>query len=255
MGLDEKGEKMSKSKGNVLDPIPILQKYGGDTFRLWSASEASQGYDFRISEVKIAGTGKFLTKLWNIARFISSFPTLQNGIVKPTQTDKWILAQLSAVVSDCLNGYNEFNFFVPANKLRDFTWNIFADHYMEMSKWRAYGERDCTKDEQQAAQSTLHYCLKTLLLLFAPIIPFITDKIWLEIYGKESIHLEEFPKPEWHDENLVGATEKIVSFNSEVWKVKRSRGLSLKDGIDLNVPHELSAYARDLIAMHNLIRK
>ncbi|MEM3041403.1 MAG: class I tRNA ligase family protein, partial [Nitrososphaerota archaeon] len=109
LGLDEKGEKMSKSRGNVIDPGPILEKYGADVFRYWSAQEASLGYDFRISEQRIASAGRFLTKLWNIARFVSQFPYPRRAKLSPT--DRWILAELNKLVNECIDGYNSFNFF------------------------------------------------------------------------------------------------------------------------------------------------
>ena len=91
-GLDEKGMKMSKSKGNALDPLPVIQKSGADTFRFWSASEINHGYDFRCSEQKIESTKKFLSKLWNVSRFLSSFPLIDSANL--TDTDKWILSEL-----------------------------------------------------------------------------------------------------------------------------------------------------------------
>ncbi|MGH7462734.1 MAG: class I tRNA ligase family protein, partial [Longimicrobiales bacterium] len=117
MGLDEHGRQMSKSRGNVIDPIPILEKYGADMFRFWSAQEASLGYDFRCSEARIAGAGKFLTKLWNLARFISSFPQPRQR-PRLAAADRWILAELAHLINEALAGYREFNFFVPATKVR-----------------------------------------------------------------------------------------------------------------------------------------
>ncbi|MFH8119939.1 MAG: class I tRNA ligase family protein, partial [Candidatus Aenigmatarchaeota archaeon] len=247
-GVDEKGEKMSKSKGNVIDPLPILEKYGADTFRFWSAQESSLGEDFRCSEQRIANAGKFLTKLWNIARFVSSFP--QPKKAKLTETDKWILAELSKLIEGCLKGYEEFNFFIPATKLREFTWNLFASHYVEMVKPRAYGE-NFSKEEQRSAWFTLHTCLKNILLLLAPIVPFITEKIWSELYGKKSIHLQNFPKPLWKTEHAK-LTEKIVEFNSKVWNLKKEKGISLKDEIEIKIPEELKVFEKDLRAMHNI---
>jgi len=91
-GLDEKGMKMSKSKGNALDPLPIIEKFGADTFRFWSASEVNHGNDFRCSEQKIESTKKFLTKLWNVSRFLSSFPMVESADL--ADTDKWIISEL-----------------------------------------------------------------------------------------------------------------------------------------------------------------
>jgi len=248
-GLDEKGEKMSKSKGNVIDPFPILERYGADRFRFWCAQESSLGEDYRISEERIANAGKFITKLLNIARYVSNFPRPRRASLTPT--DKWILSELSITVRRCLEGYRDFNFFIPATTIRNFTWNIFADHYIEMSKQRAYG-RGFSEKEQRAAWFTLHEVLRTILLLLAPITPFITDYLWRRLYSKKSIHLEKFPKPAW-SRAYAKYTEKIIEFNSNVWRVKKERGLSLKDPIEVEIPRELKPFAKDLVAMHNIV--
>jgi len=248
-GLDEKGEKMSKSKGNVIDPAPILEKYGADRFRFWCAQESSLGEDFRISEERIANAGKFITKLMNIARYISAFPRPRRAALTPS--DKWILSELSNMVRRCLDGYRDLNFFTPATTIRNFAWNIFADHYIELSKQRAYG-RGFSEKEQRAAWFTLHEVLRTILLLLAPITPFMTDYLWRKLYSKKSIHLEKFPKPKWN-RRYARYTEDLISFNSMVWKMKKERRLSLKDPIDLRVPAKLRLFERDLVAMHNLI--
>jgi len=249
MGLDERGEKMSKSRGNVIDPRPILEKYGADVFRFWSAQEASLGYDFRISEEKIAAAGRFLTKLWNVARYVSRFPRPNRA--RLTGTDRWILSELSALVEESLRGYRDFNFFVPATRVRNFVWNLFADHYIEMTKVRALGVGG-DGPGARAAWYTLHTVLRTCLLLLAPITPFITDYVWRALYSGRSIHLERFPRPGWGKE-YRGYTERIIAFNSEVWRVKKSRNLSLKDPIEMGVPEALKPFERDLIAMHNLV--
>jgi len=248
-GVDERGERMSKSKGNVMDPIPMLEKYGADDFRFWNASEGNLGSDFRCSEEKIASSSKFLTKLWNIARFISSFP-VESGTVKPTETDAWMLAELSELIGDCLRGYEDFNFFVPTTRIKDFTWNLFAAHYVEMVKTRAYG-RGFSEQEQKAAWFTLHTCMRNILLLLAPIMPFITDYIWGILYGKRSIHGEKFPKAEWPT-GSADLTEKLLEFNSMIWNAKKERGLSLKDGIEMEIPVYLKPLGKDLMAMHNI---
>ncbi|MBI2546885.1 MAG: valine--tRNA ligase [Candidatus Aenigmarchaeota archaeon] len=246
--VDEKGEKMSKSKGNVIDPIPILQTYGADVFRYWNATESSLGSDFRCSDQRIANGGKFLTKLWNVSRFISMFPTVEKAEL--TETDKWILSELSKLAEECMAGYSDFNFFIPANKIREFAWNVFADHYIEMIKKRAYGE-GFSKEEQQSAWFTLHKCLETILELLAPIVPHMTDFIARKLYHKYSIHTEEFPKPEWKSK-LSDSTPKIIEFNSSVWNRKKENKLSLKDPITMELPKDLNPFEKDLKAMHNL---
>jgi valyl-tRNA synthetase len=249
LGLDEHGEKMSKSRGNVIDPAPILEKYGADCFRFWTTQEANLGEDFRISEAKIAGAGKFLTKLWNVSRYVSCFPYPRRAKLQPS--DRWILAVLSETVDRCLKGYRELNFFIPSTSLRDFIWNIFAPHYIEMTKPRAYAA-GFDKVEQQAAWYTLHTVLKTCLIMLAPITPFMTDAIWRRLYGSKSIHLNVFPKPVW-PRQPARYTDKIMEFNTTVWSMKKTSGLSLKDEIKYPIPSELKPFERDLRAMHNLV--
>lgn len=247
-GVDEHGTKMSKSKGNVIDPLPIIQKFGADTFRFWSASEINLGYDFRCSEQKIESTKKFLSKLWNVSRFLSGFPVLKSG--KLGATDKWILSELDKIIIECKKGYGEFNFFIPATAIREFTWNLFAAHYIEMVKGRAYGT-GFSDDERDGAIYTLHKVFSTILHLLAPITPFITDYLWQSLYSDKTIHKERFVEPE-NNEGLTKFTKEIVEFNSNVWNKKKETGLSLKDSIDFQVPANLEPFAKDLRVMHNL---
>ena len=247
-GLDEKGMKMSKSKGNAIDPLPVIQKSGADTFRFWSASEINQGYDFRCSEQKIESTKKFLSKLWNVSRFLSSFPIIESG--KLTDSDKWILSELDKLISVCNEGYSKYNFFIPATALREFTWNIFAAQYIEMAKARAYGI-GFDDDERDGAIFTLHKVLSTILKLLAPITPFITEHLWQTLYSKNSIHKEQLPKIE-NIEDMTNMTQTIVEFNSKVWNEKKQNNLSLKDSIKIEIPENLNQFKKDLIAMHNL---
>ena len=135
----------------------------------------THGYDFRCNEVKIESAKKFLSKLWNISRFISSFPVIDEADLEPT--DKWIMSELDNLVSKCKKGYDEYNFFIPAVAIREFMWNLFAAHYMEMVKSRAYGD-GVSAEQKNSAIFTLHKVLSTVLKLLAPITPFISDKIW-----------------------------------------------------------------------------
>jgi valyl-tRNA synthetase len=275
-GVDEKGEKMSKSKGNVIDPFPVIQKYGADTFRFWSASEANLGYDFRCSEQRIAGAQKFLSKLWNIGRFLSSFEVIGERQAPPylEPSDRWILAELARVVKECRRGYIEYNFFVPANAIRDFTWHLFAAHYIEMVKGRAYitntNDGNNKNDEEErgkkSALYTLHRCFSTILSLIAPVIPFIVEELWTKMYSSETpIHRQAMFKKEEEleeieeDAEMTKYTKAIIDFNSMVWNKKKEtisketgKPLSLKDPIDIPVPPELEQFGVDLKAMHNL---
>ena len=260
-GVDEKGEKMSKSKGNVIDPFPIIHHYGADAFRFWSASEGSLGHDFRCSEQRIAGSKNFLSKLWNIGRFISSFDILPETPAQLFATDKWIISELSTLIDDCKKGYNDFNFFVPSNAIREFTRNLFAAHYIEMVKARAYNQEDSIG--HKSAIFTLHRCLSTILLLLAPICPFITEELWTKIYSAKSVHVQHLPdfsQGDYHE--LLKYTGQITDFNSKVWNKKKEtisdktgKPLSLKDPLEISIPTELNLFKKDLGLMHNLIEK
>ena len=248
-GLDERGLKMSKSRGNAIDPLPLIEKMGADTFRFWSAGEIGHGSDFRCNEQKIESTKKFLSKLWNVARLVSGFE--RRGPGEPQDADRWIMAELDRLVAECRKGYSEYNFFVPAVAVREFVWNVFAAHYLEMVKKRAYGEVS-GEAGRDAAVDTMHRVLSSVLRLLAPIAPFITEHLWQELYSDgQSIHLQELPSPSGHPGPPVSG-ERIYAFNSSVWNAKKERGLSLKDPIDVEVPHELRGVAADLRAMHNL---
>lgn len=249
-GLDERGLKMSKSRGNAIDPYPVIRQYGADAFRLWSASEVNHGYDFRCNEQKIDSMRKFLSKLWNVSRLLSEFPT--DVEADPMPADSWILYELDKLIKKCREGYTSYNFFVPATAVREFTWNMFAAHYVEMVKRRARCD-GFTDQEGAAAIQTLHVVLSTILRLLAPIVPFITDHLWREIYSEKSIHLQMLPKPRGAKDPGVVASE-VVSFNSRVWNKKKAAGLSLKDPIDVDIPQTLGAMAEDLQAMHNIVR-
>ena len=270
-GLDEWGMKMSKSKGNAIDPLPLIERFGADTFRFWSASEVNHGHDFRCNEQKIESTKKFLSKLWNVSRFLSGFPAAAgfgrggNGSERPpppppdamAAADRWILSELDGLVGRCREGYEKYNFFVPAIAVREFVWNVFAAHYIEMVKKRAYGD-GFSDAERDAAVYTLHRTLSTVLKLLAPITPFITEYLWQALYSEGSIHLERHA---WAEEGAgaVGAgeaavelTDELVRFNSRVWNEKKAGGLSLRDSIAIEVPQSLAGFEKDLRAMHNL---
>ncbi|HYB92944.1 MAG TPA: class I tRNA ligase family protein, partial [archaeon] len=254
MGLDEKGEAMHKSKGNVVYPEPLFQKYGADAFRLWGAMEAKVGSDYRFSENRVEGASKFITKLWNIARFVSSFPQPQEDY-ELTSLDKMILAELNKLVDACRKGYDYTDAFIPSTAMRNFTWSLFADHYVEAAKSRAYNPNYLfTEKAQHGAWYTLHACLQTLLKLLAPLCPFVSDFIWRELYGKESIHLESFPEKKAELESeLIKITEKFIEFNTAIWKYKKDSGIALNESLDLvYAPEELKPLKIDLEAMHKI---
>ena len=257
MGLDERGEAMHKSKGNIIWPEPIFEKYGADAFRFWGAAEARLGSDYRFSWERLEGAARFITKVWNISRFVSSFPQVDFSEVELQPLDEMILGNLNGLIKVCVEGYEAMDVFPPAQAIRSFLWNLFADHYLEAVKPRAYNMAgEFSEKAQKAAWWTLHECIRTCLKLLAPICPYITEAIWRRVYSDKTIHLESFPqpKPEWETE-LVKLTEKFQAFNSAVWRFKKDKGLPLKSKIDVvYAPAELKPFEADLKAMHGIGR-
>ena len=249
--VDEHGRKMSKSLGNVIDPLEVIEKFGAESFRLWAAVEGdlTKG-DFRCSFERIEGAKKTLTKLWNIARFISNFEEPKKSEVELSESDKWIIAEVNELVKLAREKYEKYDFHSPAIKIKHFIWETFASHYIELAKQRAYNSDAIFSEKQsKAAKYTLHYVLKKILLLMHPIIPFITYRIYRELYGME---IDALPFPEADEEiKSMIKTEEIEKINSEIWKVKKEAGLSLRDSVkELVLPEKFKSIEKELIAMH-----
>jgi valyl-tRNA synthetase len=253
--LDEKGMKMSKSLGNVIDPREIIDRYGAEPFRAWCALEGNiTTGDIRCSFERIEGAAKFLTKLWNVGRFISNFER-KKAQYKPKMIDKWILVELSKLVEMTRKDYDEFNFHQAMTRIKHFIWEIFASHYLEMVKDRAYNQRgDYSQEEEQAAVQTLYNVLDTLLVMLYPVIPFITQKIYGSIYDKD-LDGVKFPKMEkkYLDMKLPFKTADIVDLNSRIWTVKKDRGLSLRTEVKkLVLPGKFKKIEKDIKGAHKV---
>ncbi len=255
MGLDEKGEAMHKSKGNVIDPQPIIDEYGADAFRFWAAASAKLGYDYKFS-MQLIRTGQlFATKLWNIARFVSAFPDPGIDNVKLTPLDYGVLEKLNETAKAYIEAFKNLDTFEPAHLAYDFTWNVFASQYIETVKARAYNREGAwTEEEQRAAWATLHEVLRGVLKMVAPIMPFVTDAVWRRMYGG-CIHETtlDLPRKEW-DKGYASLFDKLMSLNSEIWKYKKKHGMSLAAPLDKKVivPAELRVFEREIKALHKL---
>lgn len=251
--VDEHGRKMSKSLGNVIDPLNVIEKFGAEPFRLWAAVEGdlTKG-DFRCSFERIEGAKKTLTKLWNVARFISNFefPERDKNEIELTESDRWIITEVNELIKLARERYERYDFHLPVIKIKHFLWETFASHYLELAKPRAYNSENIFSEEQSnGAKYTLHYVLRTILRLLSPITPFITYKIYNELYG-EDIHAMAFPEIEHEVESMI-KTEEIEEMNSEIWKAKKEAGLSLRDSIkEIVLPEKFRIMEKELIAMH-----
>ncbi|MBI2970998.1 MAG: valine--tRNA ligase [Candidatus Aenigmarchaeota archaeon] len=248
--VDEHGKKMSKSLGNVINPAEILDKYGAEPFRFWCAVEGNLAEgDLRCSFERIEGAGKTLTKLWNVARFVSQF-RMQPAAVRLTETDKWIMQEMNELITYARGRYEAYDFHMPATRLKHFIWETFASHYIELVKSRAYNhEGRFPKEEQNSAVFTLNYCLDTMLKLLAPVIPMMTHRIYNDLRGK-NVHEEHFPSVK---ETFVPgfAADELMELNKEIWKTKKDGGLSLKTGISkLTVPEKFRKLEQDIVAAH-----
>ncbi len=249
--VDEKGEKMSKSLGNVIDPSKVIEQFGAEAFRAYAFTDNDiTEDDVKCSDERIRGASKFLTKLWNISRFISSFEKVDN-VQDIEDTDKWIISVLSEIETKVMEFNESYKFDKSSSLLRSFTWNIFADHYLELVKGRAYGEEGFSEKETMSARYTLYYILKHLLLLWSPMLPMITDKIWKNIYGGEGVHAQKYAEiPQNY--SLSQKTEEITAFNSQVWNKKKEEGRGMRDSINIEIPKSLELFEKDLTKLHSI---
>jgi valyl-tRNA synthetase len=195
---DEYGKKMSKSLGNIIDPLMVMDKYGTDAFRFTLAAMAAQGRDIRLSEQRIEGYRNFMNKLWNAARF--ALPYIHGNGGEPSRptkeslplAERWILSRLNATIQEVRSGIEEYRFNDAAQALYQFTWHEFCDWYIEYAKLPLGG------DNPDAARNTaevLRRVLDSLLRLLHPIIPFITEEVASRIPGNgETIMRGPFPE-------------------------------------------------------------
>ena len=255
MGLDERGEAMHKSKGNVIDPMPYVEKYGADAFRFWAAAASKLGSDYRFSEQLIKTGMLFVTKLWNIGRFISAFPEPDPSEASLRPLDRAMLGALNELLRKCISAYDGMDVFVPINEVYQFTWNIFASHYLEAVKLRAYnrGSR-YGEGEQKAAWYVLHTVFKNVLRLLAPIMPFVTDAIWRRLYSEAGVHVERIPDPPPEWEYPKDLLERLMEADRAVWSYKKRLGLTPGKPLDmvLIVSEEYRDIMEELRDMHKL---
>lgn len=251
--VDEKGRKMSKSVGNVIDPKEVLDRFGAEPFRMWTAVEGNlEKTDFRCSFKRIEGTKKTLTKLWNVVRFVSMFSLEKDAKTKLFESDKWITEELNQLISYTDERYKNYDFHNPVSRIKHFIWETFASHYIELVKNRAYNQEGrFSREEQNGAVSTLHNCLENILRLLYPVIPMITCKLYMELLGKD-LNLVSFPRPKNRYKPKFTADE-LESLNSSIWKIKKDMNISLKAPIKRAViPEKFKGIEKDFVAMHRI---
>ena len=224
--LDPRGNKMSKSKGNVIGPQEVIQKYSADCLRFWAAG-SKLGEDLAYQEKDLVTARKFVTKLWNASKFVSmNLEGFSGNTVTLEIEDKWILGKLNKTIKESTEYFENYEYSKARAVADIFFWQDFCDNYLEMIKSRIYGNNN-----KAGAQYALNMCLNAVLKLFAPITPFITDEIFSVMYPKEaqSVHVSNWPitsKISGEDE-AISEGEKAKAIISTIRKEKSTRGLSL----------------------------
>ena len=223
---DEKGEKMSKSSGNIIDPLVMIEKYGTDAFRFTLAAYTAQGRDVRMSPERIEGYKFFVNKIWNAARL--TFANLEDydekNVVTGTESlpDKWIKAKLNNAIEEVTESLDEYRFNDAAAVIYRFIWHEFCDWYLELSKPALYGKAD--SPQRQVAQRTLHDVFKATLKLLHPFMPFITEELWQKMIesAENSIMISQFPAPNkaWKDEKAEKEMQLLMDIITSIRNIR-----------------------------------
>ena len=235
---DEKGQKMSKSKGNVIDPLEIIDKYGADTLRFTLTSLNTPGRDVRLSEQRIAGYRNFVTKITNaykFAEFKGIYPFTDNGKVNPSHIfNIWIINEFQELYKKVQENYEKYYFHEVANQLYHFTWHTFCDWYIELSK-------NLLDDNQfrDETKQTFHLVFNSLLQLLHPVIPFITEKLW----GKNNKDI--LMSHQWDYVDLkteiehVSKTKLFIDFIEEYRSIEKLFEIKKEDTVEIFSKNQL----------------
>ncbi len=227
---DAQGRKMSKSLGNGIDPLEIIDKYGADALRFALATGNSPGNDMRFSDEKIESARNFTNKIWNAARFVLMNLDIDNVSVpeedKLELEDKWILSLFNKLARDVEANLDKFELGIALSKLYDFIWDIYCDWYIELTKPRL---AEKGSEGNKVAQNVLAYVLRETLKLLHPFMPFITEEIYQALpHDEDSIMISRFPK---YDENMTfdAEEEKMNALIDAVYALRNRRA-------EMNVP-------------------
>eukprot|EP01036_Dinobryon_divergens_P061566 gene61566-biopygen9287 len=170
---------MSKSKGNVIDPLELIDEYGADALRFTLAIMAAQGRDLRLAMSRVEGYRNFVTKLWNAARFLEMNGCVRSASFAPNRVDlalnKWIIGATARAVADVQKSIEDYKFNEAANAAYDFVWGTYCDWYVELTKPIVQGADGSEKDETRAVTA---FVLRETVKLMHPVMPFITEELW-----------------------------------------------------------------------------
>jgi valyl-tRNA synthetase len=229
MVRDEKGQKMSKTKGNVIDPLDITGQYGADALRFTLAALTAQGRDIKLARERIEGYRAFVNKLWNATRFalmnLAGWQAPAGGAppAPATPADRWILARLQRAVNDAVEALEAFRFNEAANAVYRFVWHELCDWYIELSKEALSG---ADPDRRRTAQAVLAHCLETSLRLLHPFTPFVTEELWQTLLARvkgrpaASILLAAYPARGAVDEGAERAFGPVIGVVDAIRNVR-----------------------------------
>ncbi len=236
---DERGQKMSKSKGNVVDPLEVMDEIGADALRFTLTAMAAPGMDIPLSEGRMTGYRQFINKIWNASRFV-----LMNLADDETRAElpdvaslgpahRWILHRLNAVTGEVNEAWTAYRFDVAADRLYHFFWHEYADWYIEMSKQHLQAEGG----ERAAARAVLVEVHDRVLRLLHPIVPFVTEELWQHLPRRagdgKTITLAAYPQPraDWVDDGVVGEMELLQAVVTTMRTARAERSVKPSERI------------------------
>ncbi|MFW5907568.1 MAG: valine--tRNA ligase [Candidatus Natronoplasma sp.] len=227
---NKEGEGMSSSKGTGVSPEDIIEEYGADCLRYWAAG-AGSGEDIIYREKDVIRGQKILTKLWNASRLVNMHLDGQEKDVDIPTIDRWILSKTKRVVDECREHYLDYEISKVREKISNFFKHVYCDNYLELVKYRLYEDEEVPEEKRRAARYTLETTLSAVLKVFSPIVPFITEEIYQEMFkaaeGERSIHESSWPELELEDESAEEIGESAKDIVAEVRKWKSDKGIPL----------------------------
>ncbi len=243
---DAKGEKMSKSKGNVIDPLVVMDKFGTDAFRFTLAAFAAQGRDIKMSEDRIAGYRNFVNKIWNAARFTlmnlgQGEPQEGEAEPAPLLEDRWIMSRVRRTAAEVARALEEYRFNEAAGTLYQFVWHEFCDWYLELIKTPLYDSGDPRR--QAATRRVLGRVFARVLVMLHPFMPFVTEELWQRLTGGTRGSIMQAPWPQGDPcEDDPRAEKDMALVMSVISAVRNIRGeMGIKPGQQVPVvlaPHD-----------------
>ncbi|MFE7622763.1 valine--tRNA ligase [Streptomyces sp. NPDC057509] len=255
MVRDEHGKKMSKSFGNVVNPLDWMDKYGSDALRFTLARGANPGTDVPIGEDWVQGSAKFSNKIWNATRFaLMNGATIEGELPSADEmsvTDRWILSRLNKTVAEVDSYYDDYQFSKLSESLRHFAWDEVFDWYVELSKTTFFGGGR----PAEVSGRVLGEVLDVMLRLLHPVVPFVTETLWTALTGRESVVIADWPKDSgFRDEAAEREIELVQQVVTEVRRFRSDQGLQPGQ----KVPAELTLTGTPLAphetAMRQLLR-